>query len=99
MNGIDFRNATFHSLRNSLRRDRMDVYTAWVSHGPGTTRQIATASGIDILTFRPRTTDLVQVGLVRCIGGQKGEGIYQAVPEQEWERWRADMASGQLALI
>lgn len=96
---IDFRNETYEGLRQKLPRLRREVYAAWVVHGPGTTRQLAARSGIDILTFRPRTTELVQVGLVKCIGGEEGEGVYQAVCETEWECWRRDQVEGQLLLL
>lgn len=61
---IDFRNATFESLRGQLDGLRAAVYEAWVKHGPTTTRQLARLCEIDLLTLRPRTTELVQIGLV-----------------------------------
>jgi hypothetical protein len=77
------------------------VYTAWLAHGPSTTRRLAEASGIDILNVRPRTTDLVHMGLVRLCGSAGGEGIYAACTRDEWEQWAADLrgqVNGQLSL-
>jgi hypothetical protein len=107
MKPVDFRNATFHSLRDEMEGLRRRVYEAWVAHGPGTTRQMAVASGIDLLTFRPRTTELVQLGLVELVPptGEQAqeidphEGVYRAVPQPEWERFRASRVNGQLQLI
>jgi hypothetical protein len=43
---------------------RKACYEAWVVYGPGTTREVAAKAGIDLLTFRPRSTELLQVGLL-----------------------------------
>lgn len=76
------------------------VYEAWVVYGPGTTRQLAIKSGIDLLTFRPRTTDLCDLGLVELVDSERGsEGIYQAVPETKWNGWHQDHIIGQEQLI
>ncbi len=59
---IDFRNATYEHLRTHLTGLREKVWVAWIAHGPATTREAAKLSGIDLLTFRPRTTELYQLG-------------------------------------
>lgn len=64
MKPIDFRNETFEAIQSRLVDLRRTVWEAWMQHGPGTTREVAKKSGIDILTFRPRTTELFQLGLV-----------------------------------
>lgn len=99
MKPIDFRNATFARIRESLDGQRAAVYTAWVVYGPGTTRGIAAASGIDLLTFRPRTTELYDCGLVAVVGREDGEGVYAARPAGEWEDWRGARVSGQQMLM
>jgi hypothetical protein len=78
MKPIDFAIETFESLKPRLDALRRQVYDAWRAHGPGTTRDVAVRSGIDILTFRPRTTELVQLGLVRLV--EDGEMIEWSVP-------------------
>lgn len=92
MKPTDFRDATFEKLRESLwlAGKRWEVYQAFLAHGPGTTRQVAMASGIDLLTFRPRTTELCEAGFVALADGQaKGaEGVYRARTREEFEEWR-----------
>jgi hypothetical protein len=78
MKPIDFSRETYATLKPRLAADKQRVYQAWADHGPGTTREVATRSGIDILTFRPRTTDLVDLGLVRLV--EDGELIQREVP-------------------
>lgn len=88
MRPIDFSIATFADLRAQLVHLRASVYEAWQAHGPGTTREVAKAAGSDLLVFRPRTTELVQLGFVVLIGhGKNGhEGIYRALTTAEAER-------------
>jgi hypothetical protein len=45
--------------------------------------------GISLFTIRPRMTELVALGLARCVGRRKNggsEGIYQAIPLEEARR-------------
>lgn len=100
MKPVDCRNATFEKLREELAGMRRDVYLAWVFHGHGTTRECAAKGGIDLLTFRPRTTELCECGLVRLVGTRDGgEGVYAAARVEEWEAWRRDFESGQMQLL
>lgn len=80
MKPIDIRNDTWDSIQSRIREDMLAVWEAYRAHGPCTTRELATRSGIDILTARPRTSDLYKAGLVDCIDRKKKEGIYQHVP-------------------
>lgn len=82
MKPIDFRNATWNDIREQLAGRMLVVYEAWQRYGPGTTREIAERSGLDILTVRPRTTNLFALGFVQLIEQAGHEGIYSAVPEQ-----------------
>ena len=106
MKATDFRDMTFEGLRRDLAGMRKAVYEAWVVYGPGTTRDVAAKSGIDLLTFRPRTTELLQIGLIKLdeglsadSGADGHEGVYRAAREQEFEGWRRDAINGQLRLI
>jgi hypothetical protein len=92
------RDSSFESLRSGLEPKRRAVYAAWARHGPGTTRQVAAAAGINLLTFRPRTTELLEVGLVELVGRAVHEGIYRARNLAQWEHWRAARLSSQLVL-
>lgn len=94
MTTIDYRNATFADLQARLQGLRMQVYQAFHDYGPGTTRQIADRSGMDILTLRPRATELLGLGFIELIGGERHEGIYRARSMAEVELFhRARVAS------
>lgn len=91
MTPIDFRNHTWHSLHSQLSGLRRGVWLAWINHGPGTTREVAHRAGIDILAFRPRSTELFQLGLLFLASQHPAkEGIYQARSMAEWQAWFAD---------
>lgn len=83
MNAIDYRNHTWQDIKGRLSGLRMATYLAYVNLGPGTTREISTKAGISILTLRPRTTELLQLGFVEILDGTEDgrEAIYIAVPE------------------
>lgn len=107
MSPTDFRDTNFTTLRSTLPAKRAAVLSAWAVYGPATTRQAAGEAGIDILTFRPRTTELEQMGLLICLGNQIengiANGIYRIATQQEWEQWRTRLldshTSGQLQLV
>jgi len=91
MKPIDFRNETFDALRSRLNEDRQRVHQAWLDHGPGTTREVAGRAGIDLLSFRPRSTELFQIGAIELMPGrQSHEGIYQARTVAGWSAWYAE---------
>lgn len=69
MDPVDYRNLTWQALSEKVAGARMAVWIAWCKHGPGTTREVAEKSGIDILTFRPRTTELFDLGFVELVPG------------------------------
>jgi hypothetical protein len=81
MKPIDYRNETWESIQERLSGLRQSVYQAWQAYGPGTTREVAAKAGIDILTFRPRTTELFQMGFVEVVedADSVGEAVYQSV--------------------
>ena len=94
---------TFAELKNRLVHLRLSVYEALLEHGPCTTRELARACEIDILTVRPRITELLQCGFVVDISedGQGHEGIYRALTLAEAEAAfdeRQKHATEQLAL-
>ena len=87
---IDYRDANFEAIQARIHGDRRAVLDAWLAHGPGTTREVAQRSGIDLLTLRPRTTELVQLGFVVVDEGNpaelsphKREGRYRALGKFE----------------
>ena len=74
------RNDNYHAMQRSggLSEGCRIVLKALRRYGPCTTRALAWSSGIDILTIRPRITDLMHVGMVRTAGHDGREGIYAA---------------------
>lgn len=101
MQPIDFRNATFAELRARLTGLRSKVWVAWIAHGPATTRRAAQLSGIDLLTFRPRSTELYQLGAIMLVdeppypGPLSGsEGYYRARTDAEWQAWQERIHEG-----
>lgn len=90
MTPTDYRNATFASLRDELTDLRRAALQAWATHGPGTTAQVAAHSGLSLLTFRPRTTELGQCGLVECIGRAGHSGVYQVTTADAWAAWQQE---------
>lgn len=92
MKPADLRNATWAEVQTHLGEDLLRVHAAYLEHGPGTTRQLSEKSGISLLTLRPRTTDLYQLGLVECTGRTGSEGIYSHVPHATAAaRWAAGL--------
>lgn len=85
MKPIDYRNAQFSELQDRLGKLRLAALHAWRVHGPGTTRDVARLAGMDLLTFRPRTTELYQLNFVMLLNPeQKGtEGIYRGLSDNE----------------
>lgn len=89
MKPTDLRNATWRDVLTHLTDDLVRVHLAWQAHGPGTTREIAQKSGISLLTFRPRTTDLYKLGLVVLVDSDSANGIYAARTHEQAELSRA----------
>jgi hypothetical protein len=89
MKPIDFRNETFADLQGRIAGLRAVVLDAWRKHGPCTTEELAERSEISILSLRPRTTELYQLGFLTLAEDQerKGEGRYRARTEAELDRW------------
>jgi hypothetical protein len=82
MKAIDYRRHTWEHVRAHLSGLRQQVYQAYVHFGPGTTRELSQKSGVSILTLRPRTTELLQLGFIEVLGGDESgrEAVYIAVP-------------------
>ena len=84
MKPIDFRNATWAEVQGRVQGQRLAVLEGYKAHGPCSTMTLSYGLELSILSVRPRTTELVQLGLVELDKGAskgKGEGVYQAVPE------------------
>jgi len=97
MKSTDYRDMTWQEVRGHLVEDRLKVYDSLCVWGPCTTRQLAGFVNMDLLTVRPRVTELCQMGLAvemdvaperRRADGAMREGYYKAVPVGEAERAR-----------
>ena len=89
MKPIDLRNENFASLKSRLEEKRQAAHYAWLAHGPGTTRDVAAKAALDLLSFRPRSTELFQLGALELIDRQGHDGVYRARSLPEWEAWFA----------
>lgn len=85
MNPNFFGIKTWRELQGRLIHLRLSVYEALLEHGPCTTRELAAACHIDLLTVRPRMTELVQLGFAVCLDEGGHEGRYQALTLAEAE--------------
>jgi predicted transcriptional regulator len=90
MKPIDYRSATWAVLRASVTELRLEVLKAWCKYGPCTTEELAQRSAIPLLSIRPRTTELFQLGLVKLAEQQsKGKhrgATYAALSDAEAEQ-------------
>lgn len=89
MSPIDYRNTTFAEIKGRLHGDRLTVLEALQLHGPTTTRNLAHTMEWDILSVRPRVSELVKLGLVEIVPDAEGhiarEGVYRALSTPEAE--------------
>jgi hypothetical protein len=105
MKPIDYRNETWGQVQERVDATRKEVYYAFLDHGACTTRQLALKSGIDLLTLRPRVTELHQLGLVELADPEAGgsEGVYRAVlipvARARFERKKAEATEAQMPLL
>jgi hypothetical protein len=83
MKPIDYRNATFDSIKGLIVGQRLRVYDGYRGHGPCTTRELSQLLQMSVLSVRPRTVELVELDLLVCVarGKEDGhEGVYAVVP-------------------
>lgn len=74
------RDANWAELKDYVAGDRERCWTSlMLAARPMTTRQLAEKTGLDLLTVRPRVTELLQLGFVRCSGKAGHEGLYEAI--------------------
>jgi predicted transcriptional regulator len=105
MQPIDYRNETWEDVQKRVEGLRRAVYYALRQHGPCTTRELAQKSGIDLLTVRPRVTELHQIGFVELASPEPGagEGQYQAVlwpvVMARFEQRRRETLNPQMTLL
>jgi len=93
MQAIDIRDNNWKNILERVTGEREIVYRLWQEFGPATNRELAQKSSRDLLSIAPRTTELLQLGLLELIGQKEHRGIYQAIDlstaQQNFERHRA----------
>lgn len=94
MKPVDFSRENFAEIRDRLDAKRAAAHLAWLEHGPGTTREVAQCAGWDLLAFRPRSTELYQLGLLELMGRDGHQGIYRPRSLEEWETHCAWLRGG-----
>jgi hypothetical protein len=72
------RGITWAGIQSRLTGMRARAYYAWRAFPGRTTEECAALSGMNLLTLRPRTTELLQMGLVVAAGVRNGNGLYRA---------------------
>lgn len=82
MTGSDVKRMCWAERRARLEGLREAVWCAMTTQVwcAMTTREIAAASGLDLLTVRPRVTELCQLGFAECVGHSKQDGLYRRIP-------------------
>ncbi len=85
------RNAAFRELIDQLHGQRQTVLDLWRQHTTGehplTTAELADKTGFSLLTLRPRTTELHQLGFLQCVGRVARQGgLYRALSTAEVRR-------------
>jgi hypothetical protein len=97
MKPTDYRDMTWEEVKEHLVEDRLRVYHGLQMWGPCTTRQLAGLIGMDLLTVRPRMTELCQMDFAeerdvpakrRILDRAAREGYYGAVGFDEAEKRR-----------
>ncbi len=83
MQPIQIRDMNWQQLQERISGLRQTVHEALRMHGPCTTRQLAERARLDLLTVRPRVTELVELGFAVCTGREGGEGVYRACSYHE----------------
>jgi hypothetical protein len=79
----NIRKLAFDEVLGWVNEERQAVYDALAQREPCTTRSLAEGMGHDLLTVRPRVSELLDLGLVELTGRIRHEGLYRAVPLQE----------------
>lgn len=98
MKTIDIKRANFSEIFAQVEGLRALCWFALGKYGPGTTRQIADWTGLDLLTVRPRVTELCDLGFAYLSGRVGREGVYAARDYAEAAAHHARLADPQMSL-
>jgi hypothetical protein len=86
MTSTDYRDMTWEQVQEHLVEDRLRVYHGLQVWGPCTTRQLAGLIGMDLLTVRPRVTELVQMDLAEEVEVPKERRFLDRVAREGYYR-------------
>ena len=98
LNTTEIRRMNFEAIFAQVNSLRFAAWGAVMRYGPGTTREIADRSGLDLLTLRPRITELLALGFVELVGRAGREGIYKGRNYAEARQWHESQQEQQLDL-
>jgi hypothetical protein len=79
----DIRDMNWEQMQEHVGGLRASALAAFREHGPGTTRQVAARAGWELLSLRPRATELLQLGFLELVGRENHEGVYLARSDAE----------------
>lgn len=83
-----------------LTLDHLHAFAAWLTHGPGTVRQIAGKADVDLVTLHPRTAELFAVGALEILGQSASDGpVYCTVATGVHLPSGADVIERQLSTL
>jgi predicted ArsR family transcriptional regulator len=107
MNTLRIKQLNWQQMQAQLTGNRKTIWEAMVRLKLATTRQIADATGISLLTVRPRVSELVELGFAECAGKETRkttgrtvtDGIYKARTIAQVEGAWLHLNTGQLELI
>lgn len=88
MTGSQIKRETWRERREQLQGNRHTIWQ-WVTiaqlqhRRPVTTAEVATMFRSSVLSVRPRITELIQLGFMRCTGKRGHEGLYEPIGIRE----------------
>ena len=81
----EIKRQVWRQIREQATGQRRLVWEAYRDHGPCTSKAISAATGISLWNVRPRTTELLQMGLLKLVGKDGRDGVYAWVSLEEAE--------------
>ena len=101
MKTTDVRNLTWQEIRGTLGGMRELIHAWLLTHGPATTKTIAGELNLNLLSVRPRVSELCAWGFAECVGTvDRWDGLYRAVTVYEAQaRHEESLRESQLNLL
>lgn len=83
------RRRSYKEAMRDASRLQHAVYAALARRGPHTTIELADLMQMNLLTIRPRMTELLQAGLVKTIGRTRQGALFRACTAEEFDAAQA----------